>query len=117
MSKSGMQGSKEKIIQRQFTTSSGNDVKIHFSPRVDDGEASTRISFYVNDKTSDESSTEGKDIASDFEILSGVMYITLMYLNRAKLNHCSFEAFAGEGDKKPSIIYLLRAFAERSLMR
>lgn len=100
MSKSGMQGSKEKIIQRQFTTSSGNDVKVHFSPRVDDGEASTRISFYVNDKMSDESSTEGKDIASDFEILSGVMYITLMYLNRAKLNHCSFEAFAGEGDKK-----------------
>ena len=99
-SKSGVQGSKEKIAQRAFTTSNGNVVKVHFAPRMEDGEKSTNIVFYVNDTLSDNSSVIGKDQNTDFEILSGVLHIVLAYLDKAKLNHCSFEAFAGEGDTK-----------------
>lgn len=99
-SKSGVQGSKERIAQRAFTTSNGNVVKVHFAPRMEDGEKSTNIVFYVNDTLSDNSSVIGKDQNTDFEILSGVLHIVLSYLDKAKLNHCSFEAFAGEGDTK-----------------
>lgn len=99
--KSGVQGSVTNIVQRQFTTSHENVVKVQFSPAAtDDGAKSVSITFYVNDVLYDNASTADKDIKNDFEILSGVMYIVLNYLDRAKLNHCTFEAFKGEGDTK-----------------
>lgn len=99
--KSGVQGSVTNIVQRQFTTSHNNVVKVHFSPvTTDDGDKSVSITFYVNDVLYDNASTTDKDIKNDFEILSGVIYIILAYLDKAKLKHCTFEAFKGEGDTK-----------------
>jgi hypothetical protein len=99
--KRGAQSSVTNIVQRQFTTSHQNVVKVQFSPAVtDNDEKSVSITFYVNDVLYDNASTTDKDIKNDFEILSGVMYIVLNYLDRAKLNHCTFDAFKGEGDTK-----------------
>jgi hypothetical protein len=101
VSVSGAQGSVSKISQQKFTTSKGNVVKVWFKPtQADDGNPSVEISFYVNDTLYDKSSTEGKDIANDFEILSGVGYLVNNTLNRKKLNHCTFLAYSGDRDTR-----------------
>ena len=101
LKKSGVQGSIINYNVRQFNTSSGNNVKVRFQNKLTDtGEKSTDIVFFVNDTTYDNASTNDKDIDNDFEILSGVMYIILKYLDNNKINHVSFEAASGSGDNK-----------------
>jgi|688.fasta_scaffold213153_1 hypothetical protein len=101
VSVSGAQGSISKISQQKFTTSKGNVVKVWFKPtQADDGNPSVEITFYVNDTVYDNSSSEGKDIANDFEILSGVGYLVNNTLDRKKLNHCTFLAYSSNRDTR-----------------
>ena len=95
-SKSGVQGSTIKIADRTFSTDAGNLVTVSFKPNVENGEKSVDISFYVNGTTED-NATSGR---TDGKILSGVLYIILQYLNRSRVNHCTFIAAPGERDNK-----------------
>lgn len=100
VSKAGMQGSKNKIAQRTFTTNKGNRVDIQFKTTTDGGEKSTDVVFYVNGTMYDTASTEGKDIDNDFDILSGVGYIVKTYLDKAKIDRCTFSAYSSDSDTK-----------------
>jgi hypothetical protein len=100
VSKSGMQGSKNKIAQRTFTTNKGNQVDIQFKTTTDDNVKSTDVVFYVNGTMYDTASTEGKDIDNDFDILSGVGYIVKTYLDKAKIDRCTFSAHSTPSDTK-----------------
>lgn len=99
--KSGVQGTKELVKQRQFKTSKGNDVKVHFHPsKNSEGKRNVDVVFYVNNTTYDDSSTQDGKIQNDFEILSGVLYLTKSFVNRGKYDSISFLAQSGDGDQK-----------------
>lgn len=100
LSKSGLQGSTNKIAQRSFTTKKGNLVEIQFKTTTEGNEKVTDVVFYVNGTMYDNASTEGKDIDNDFDILSGVGYIVKTYLDKAKINKCTFQAYSSESDTK-----------------
>ncbi len=99
--KSGVQGSVIPIKQYKFTTSKGNDVKVHFKVTDEDGGLlkNADIVFYVNDTLDDASSQKGGAI-TDPEILSGVLGIISKVSDRLKFDTMTFEAWAGEGDVK-----------------
>lgn len=99
--KSGVQGSYDIVKQRQFTTSKGNDVKVQFTVKRDsDDESSVDVNFYVNDTHYDDSSTQGGKNKNDFEILSGVLYLTKSFVDRGKHDRITFIAQKGDGDTK-----------------
>jgi hypothetical protein len=100
LSKSGLQGSTNKIAQRTFTTNKGNQVDIQFKTTTEDNVKATDVVFYVNGTMYDNSSTEGKDIDNDFDILSGVGYIVKTYLDKAKIDRCTFSAHSTSSDTK-----------------
>jgi hypothetical protein len=101
VSKAGTQGSVIKLAQRRFMTAKNNDVKVQFQGKLaDNGEKSVDVVFYVNDTLYDNSSTVDKNIKNDYEILSGVVYVILQYLDKSKINHFTFQAYRGEGDNK-----------------
>lgn len=100
LSKSGLQGSTNKIAQRSFTTNKGNRVDIQFKTTTEDNEKATDVVFYVNGTMYDNASTLGKNIDNDFDILSGVGYIVKTYLDKAKINKCTFQAYSSESDTK-----------------
>ena len=56
--KSGVQGSVIPIKQYRFTTSKGNDVKVHFKRTEEEGMKSADVVFYVNDTLDDSSSSK-----------------------------------------------------------
>lgn len=100
ITKPGIQGSKNKITQRSFTTKKGNRVDIQFNNKSDGVEKETDVVFYVNGTMFDNASTEGKEIDNDFDVLSGVGYIVKQYLDKAKINKCTFTAYATANDHK-----------------
>ena len=67
---------------------------------MDNDEKLVSIVFYVNDTLYDKASTDNKNVANDFDILSGVLYVIILYLQKSKINHAKFEAYSGEGDTK-----------------
>lgn len=99
--KRGVQGSVIPIKQYKFTTSKGNDVKVHFKVTEEDGGITKNadIVFYVNDTLDDSSSQKGGS-ATDSEILSGVLGIISKVSDRLNFDTMTFEAWSGEGDVK-----------------
>lgn len=100
LKRSGVQGSTNNIAQRTFTTKKGNVVDVQFKTKIEDGVKETDVTFYVNGTLHDNSSTLGKDIDNDFEILAGVGYIVKVYLDKAKISRCTFVAYSSEKDIK-----------------
>jgi hypothetical protein len=97
---SGVQGSVQPIVKKEFTKSKGNAVSVRFKPSVEDGMKGADVSFFVNGTMDDSASADGKDTDNDFEILSGVLHIGMQYIDKARLNRVTFTARAGEKDSK-----------------
>lgn len=95
ITKAGTQGSPVKINQRQFTTSKGNVVKVHFKPFIEDNLKAVDVSFFVNDTMDDEASGQ-----RDSEILPQVLHTVLAYAKTSKVQRITFSAVAGSGDTK-----------------
>lgn len=96
----GVQGSEVISQRRDFTTTKGNKVTVKFSPKNEYRMKGVDVSFYVNDTMNDDASTTGKGIDNDFEILSGVIFLILQYVKRAKIERISFLAYNGTNDTK-----------------
>jgi hypothetical protein len=86
-----------KVIQYQFTTENGNNVKVHVKP---DGENSYDILFYVNDNMYDDSSSKNSESGRDKEILNGVLYVIQHVIKYLKPERITFEAISSDGDSK-----------------
>ena len=86
----------KEIIEYQFTTPIGNDVKVHFIPQDKD---SYEIQFYVNDKMYD-NATEKENSIRDPHVLSGVLYIMKNKAKQLKAQELSLTARTGAGDYK-----------------
>ena len=86
----------KEIIQYQFVTPIGNDVKVHFIPQDKD---SYEIQFYVNDKMYDNAS-EKENAIRDPHVLSGVLYIMKNKAKQLKAQELSLTAQTGTGDYK-----------------
>lgn len=84
------------IIQYEFNTKSGNNVKVQLSPKYDN---SYDVVFYVNDTLDDASSTKGGN-QRDIEILNGVLYVVKEVSKRLKAKELTFSAYSGKGDVK-----------------
>jgi hypothetical protein len=98
--KAGPQGSTYPVKQLKFTTANGNVVKLHIKPETaEDGTASVNGMFYVNNTLYDDSSASEAS-TRDTEILPGVFYTLFAYLDRARINHCTFTAYSGSRDTK-----------------
>jgi hypothetical protein len=99
--KAGVQGSIIPLKQYQFTTSKGNDVKVHF--KIEDYMDLVKtgnVVFYVNDTLDDSSSSQEGSVGTDPEILSGVLGIVKKIADKLKLDEITFEAWKGKGDEK-----------------
>jgi len=86
----------KEIIEYQFVTPIGNDVKVHFIPQDKD---SYEIQFYVNDKMYDDASEKENSIR-DPHVLSGVLYIMKNKAKQLKAQELSLTARTGAGDYK-----------------
>lgn len=84
------------IIEYQFKTKLGNDVKVQFEPN---GDNSYNIVFYVNN-TLDDNSSKTADADRDPEILSGVLYIIANKSEKLNAQQLSFSAYSGKNDTK-----------------
>lgn len=98
--KPGVQGSVSHVRTREFTTSKGNHVRVLFDVQPDEGGSIVDINFYVNDTHYDDSSTAGGKHRNDFEILSGVLYLTRSFVDKGKYDRIKFTAQKGSGDSK-----------------
>lgn len=92
----------KKIIQYQYKTKLGNDVKLKFEPM---GMEAYNVSFYVNDTLYDyaprlDSQNNPEKSGRDSEILPSVFFLIRDKADKLKAKYLGFSAHASEGDKK-----------------
>jgi hypothetical protein len=87
-----------KVIEYQFKTSLGNQVKIHFQKKEDDP-LTYDVSFYVNDTQYDDASKTNES-ERDPEVLRKVLYLVKQKADALKAQEIHFVAQKGEGDIK-----------------
>lgn len=81
----------QELLQYQFKTKNGNDVKVQFNEK-DEG---VDVVFYVNNTLDD-----GSSGSRDPEILNGVLWLMRVVPDRMKWNVMTFSAWSGKGDTK-----------------
>lgn len=96
--KNGGTYKEKKVVEYKFTTSLGNEVKLHFD-KTDDNPKTYDVVFYVNDTQYDDASkTENEN--RDPEILSKVIYLIKKKADDLKAQEIHFTAQKGDGDVK-----------------
>ncbi len=86
------------LDQIEFTTTDGNNVKVQFQIKDEDGKKTGDVVFYVNDTLDDRGGR--KDGSVDPEIFGGVLWVVDVYSDRMGLDKLTFSAWSGAGDTK-----------------